>query len=88
MKTNFATELSNHYVGKWIKIFEYKDEWDDIELRTNNPDDCYSDTYFKQISDTHLHGYELEIVLENDMCLTIDKYEDFELLDTNPEIDI
>jgi hypothetical protein len=86
--TNFETELSKHYVCKWVKFYEYCDDDDGIYFYSIQEENHYRliQTGYKQINSIKLDGYVLDIVCSDDMEISATKFNTFELFDTNPNI--
>lgn len=87
MKTNFAEEFEQKYVGKYLKYFVPKD--DDKFIEVNEQYVKHIDMEFKtkidKIESMGLGDFEMRISVENlHKYIFVSFNEDFEIFDANP----
>lgn len=83
MNTTILTELENKFIGKWIKCYQYVDEWSDFVYTLDRPSGEYS-IVFKQICDINSNYRSFTLSFEVSGDIDIWCTEEFELYSNKP----
>lgn len=80
IETNIASEIKKMFIGKWIKCYQWIDDWNDVVYTLEQPSELHQIT-LKQIRDIKLNHTVFTISFEEDGYIDIYVTDDFELHD-------